>query len=119
MDLEARAHGLHPDDDTAHGERRAHLGDGGLGVVGARGHEHQPGGDAAAEGKGGRGRRRTGSGHHQHVEAADVGLVRRRRGWVVTATSAAVALFAALPVVAPPPLEGTQVAPGARLWRRG
>jgi hypothetical protein len=47
------------------------------------------------------------------------GLVRRRRGWMVTATATAVAVSAAAPVFVPPPIEGTEVAPGARLWRRG
>jgi competence protein ComEC len=59
---------------------------------------------------------------HLAALAAGLGLsalVRRGRGWVVATTSAAVAVLAALPVLAPPPLEGTEVAPGARLWRRG
>ena len=43
----------------------------------------------------------------------------RGRGWTVAATSATVAGAAALPALAPPSLEGKEVAPGARLWRRG
>jgi aminoglycoside 6'-N-acetyltransferase len=53
-DLQAGPHGLHPDDERADGERRAHLGDGGLGVVGAGGDEDETGGDAAAQREGGR-----------------------------------------------------------------
>ena len=59
-----------------------------------------------------------------HLAALGAGLavsrlLRRRRAWVVTAATAAVTALAALPVLAPAPLTGTEVAPGARLWRRG
>jgi competence protein ComEC len=50
---------------------------------------------------------------------AVAGLLPRRRAPVVIATAGAVALVAALPAIAPATVEGTEVAPGARLWRRG
>ena len=48
-----------------------------------------------------------------------VGLLRRGRGPAIAVAGATVAVVAAFPAVAPRPLEGTEIAPGARLWRRG